>query len=112
MAMTERMEATASPGLILGQQLQTSIEDYRITRRQKDVVKGLILGCTNKEIAVALGTAEQTIKEHIKHLMKKTGTTTRTGILSKLFRLERAIEADPMVTHRWVGQLSMTKEPT
>lgn len=29
--------------------------------------------------------SEQTVKEHIKHIMRKTNTTTRTGILVQIF---------------------------
>jgi hypothetical protein len=40
---------------------------------------------TNKEIANALQITEQTVKEHIKHIMRKTNSTTRTGILVHIF---------------------------
>jgi hypothetical protein len=40
-------------------------------------------GETNKEIATALKVSEQTVKEHIKRLLAKTGITTRTGIVMK-----------------------------
>ena len=51
------------------------------------VVQNLLKGWTNKEIANELGVTEQTIKEHIKHIMAKTKTTTRTGILVQVIRL-------------------------
>ncbi len=53
----------------------------------KVVVQNLLKGWTNKEIANELGVTEQTIKEHIKHIMAKTKTTTRTGILVQIIRL-------------------------
>jgi DNA-binding NarL/FixJ family response regulator len=49
------------------------------------VIGYLARGQTNKEIANALGITEQTVKEHIKHIMKKTRSTTRTGILVRIF---------------------------
>ncbi len=49
-----------------------------------DVVRELVKGFTNKEIANVLAITEQTVKEHVKHLMRKTGTTTRTGLLAKV----------------------------
>jgi DNA-binding NarL/FixJ family response regulator len=51
------------------------------------VVQELLKGWTNKEIAAALTVTEQTIKEHIKHIMAKTKTSTRTGILVQVLRL-------------------------
>ncbi|MCE7976493.1 MAG: DNA-binding response regulator, partial [Nitrospira sp. NTP1] len=43
-------------------------------------------GWTNKEIANALNITEQTVKEHIKHIMRKTNSTTRTGVLVQIFK--------------------------
>jgi DNA-binding CsgD family transcriptional regulator len=60
---------------------------FRLTDREITVVQNLLKGWTNKEIANELGVTEQTIKEHIKHIMAKTKTTTRTGILVQVIRL-------------------------
>lgn len=59
--------------------------DVALTDREKSVVRCLAKGWTNKEIAAALHLALPTVKEHIRHIMEKTGTTTRTGVLAKLF---------------------------
>jgi len=60
---------------------------FRLTDREIMVVQNLLKGWTNKEIANELKVTEQTIKEHIKHIMAKTKTTTRTGILVQVIRL-------------------------
>jgi DNA-binding NarL/FixJ family response regulator len=44
-------------------------------------VELLLKGYTNKEIADAVGVTVQTAKEHVKHIMEKTKTNTRTGIV-------------------------------
>ena len=62
-------------------------EKFRLTARETIVVQHLMKGWTNKEIANELGVTEQTVKEHIKHIMEKTKTTTRTGILVQVLRL-------------------------
>ena len=62
-------------------------ELFRLTDREVSVVQHLLKGWTNKEIANALTVTEQTVKEHIKHIMAKTHTTTRTGILVVVLRL-------------------------
>lgn len=61
-------------------------ERFQLTNREQAVVEHLAKGWTNKEIANALGITEQTVKEHIKHIMRKTNSTTRTGILAQIFR--------------------------
>ena len=61
-------------------------ERFQLTNREHAVVEHLAKGWTNKEIANALNITEQTVKEHIKHIMRKTNSTTRTGILAQVFR--------------------------
>jgi DNA-binding CsgD family transcriptional regulator len=61
-------------------------EKFQLTNREQSVVENLAKGWTNKEIANALLITEQTVKEHIKHIMRKTNATTRTGILVQVFR--------------------------
>jgi DNA-binding CsgD family transcriptional regulator len=56
-------------------------EEFLLTPKEKSVVEFLLKGFTNKEIAGATGVKVQTAKEHIKHIMEKTKTTTRTGII-------------------------------
>ncbi len=60
---------------------------FHLTPRECDVVQCLLSGLTNKEIAVSLNIEVNTVKEYIKNIMRKTGVTTRTGILSKLISL-------------------------
>ena len=62
-------------------------ETFHLTDREVAVVQNLLKGWTNKEIANELGVTEQTVKEHIKHIMEKTKTTTRTGVLVQIARL-------------------------
>lgn len=76
---------------------------FNLTVREHNVVRHLIKGWTNKEIANALGITEQTVKEHIKHIMQKTRTTTRTGILACVLGLmtsgSRAASLAPVQTN-------------
>jgi DNA-binding CsgD family transcriptional regulator len=74
----------------VGRRQESSTEEakarFHLTDREESVVRQLSKGWTNKEIALALGITEQTVKEHIKHIMQKTKTTTRTGILVQILR--------------------------
>jgi DNA-binding CsgD family transcriptional regulator len=57
------------------------LEEFQFTPRERTVVELLLKGWTNKEIAQAINVTVQTAKEHIKHIMEKTGTNTRTGVV-------------------------------
>jgi DNA-binding CsgD family transcriptional regulator len=59
-------------------------EKFNLTAREIIVVQNLLKGWTNKEIANEMGLAEQTVKEHCKHILGKTSTTTRTQLLMQL----------------------------
>jgi len=48
------------------------------------VIIYLMLGFTNKEIANRLNLSKYTVKEHLKRIMQKTKTSTRTGLLARM----------------------------
>ncbi|MEW6247650.1 MAG: LuxR C-terminal-related transcriptional regulator [Nitrospirota bacterium] len=56
-----------------------------LTDRERDVVEGLADGLTNKEIATRLQVSPGTVKAHLKRIMHKAGTSTRTGLLAKVW---------------------------
>lgn len=62
-------------------------ERYGLTERQMDILKLLVNGSSNKEIADALCVTEDTVKGHLKHVMRRLAVNTRTEILSMLFQL-------------------------
>ena len=68
-----------------GRRQELALEDtktrFNLTNREESVVQHLAGGLTNRQIANALSISEQTVKQHIKHIMHKTQTSTRTGIL-------------------------------
>ena len=57
---------------------------FGLTPRGRTVARHLFQGLTNKEIALKLGITEQTVKEHVQRLLRKTKTSTRTGMLARL----------------------------
>ncbi len=59
---------------------------FHLTDREHEIVKHVADGRTNKEIAEALEISEHTVKEHIKHILRKTNSATRTGILAQVLR--------------------------
>lgn len=76
----------------IGRRQEFTLEDAKVrfglTERETVVIEHLLKGWTNKEIANAIGISEQTVKEHIKHIMDKTKTSTRTGILVAILQGE------------------------
>src|SRR5438876_1694110 len=54
---------------------------FQLTAKEITVAELLLKGSTNREIAHAIGVTVQTAKEHVKHIMEKTKTNTRTGIV-------------------------------
>ena len=67
---------------------------YGLTERQKTIVRYVTVGLTNKQIAEELGISVYTVKEHIKHVMRKTETNTRTAAIARLTRRK------PLKLHR------------
>ena len=57
------------------------LDTFHLSPRETTTVEGLLKGSTNKEIAQAMGISVQTTKIHIKNIMRKTTTSTRTGIV-------------------------------
>ena len=50
---------------------------FGLTPREIEVVGLVVSGCTNKDIASALGISEETVKRHMTHVFDKTGVSTR-----------------------------------
>jgi DNA-binding NarL/FixJ family response regulator len=57
-----------------------------MSRRQDEVLSGLLRGLCNKDIANELGTSEQVVKNHCKMLYAKHGVHTRLELVMKIVR--------------------------
>jgi len=62
-------------------------EKFVLTDRQMDIIKRLVNGETNKEIANTLCICEDTVKGHLKHIMERLEVSTRTEIITMLHSL-------------------------
>lgn len=60
------------------------VKKYRITRREAQILRLLIAGKTTTELAAHLGIAISTVVHHIKTMMSKTHSRTRTELLGKV----------------------------
>lgn len=54
------------------------------TQREKDVLKLLLLGYSNKDISAKLFITESTVKAHLTSVYKKLGVNGRTKAMAKL----------------------------
>jgi DNA-binding NarL/FixJ family response regulator len=52
-----------------------------LSRREQEMVELLRLRLTNKEIAVRLNLSEQTVKNHVHHILCKTGALNRSSVV-------------------------------
>jgi DNA-binding NarL/FixJ family response regulator len=62
---------------------ETGLHDLRkaLTRRELDIVRMIVLGLRNAEIARRLSLSEGTIKSHLHHVYQKLGVNSRLGLL-------------------------------
>ncbi len=58
---------------------------FRITRREQDVVRGILEGRSNAEIAASFFISEKTVETHVYNIYQKTGVKSRIQLLN-LFR--------------------------
>lgn len=59
---------------------------FDLTRREKEVLRLLISGKSNKEIASLMQTTIYTTKAHLNHIYKKLGVSDRTQVAIKVFQ--------------------------
>jgi DNA-binding NarL/FixJ family response regulator len=62
----------------LGTPTSATSDDVHLTKRESEVLKQIVFGLTNKEIAQALGISYETVKEHVQHILQKLAVTDRT----------------------------------
>ncbi len=65
---------------------QSIQERYQLTNRELDVLELVISGASNKIIASELSLGLPTVKTHLWHIFQKTESTSRTELLSKIFK--------------------------
>jgi two-component system, NarL family, response regulator LiaR len=66
----------ASASLV--RQLQSPPPTEALTERETDVLRLLVQGCSNREIAQRLQITEDTVKVHVRHILSKLGVQSRT----------------------------------
>jgi DNA-binding NarL/FixJ family response regulator len=54
--------------------------ETKISDREREVLRLLVAGCSNREIASELGIIERTVKAHVAQLLRKVGVTNRIAL--------------------------------
>lgn len=76
------IRAVHAGGTAFPEEIQRKLELRRsrpgLTDREREVLRCIVLGRSNKEIASDLGVSEVTVKFHVTHLLEKLGVQDRT----------------------------------
>lgn len=63
-------------------------QHFRLTRREVDILRRVVDGLMNIEIAEALEIAEQTVKDHLSNIYMKTGFKNRLSLVRSLLNAQ------------------------
>jgi two-component system nitrate/nitrite response regulator NarL len=69
-------QATSSPPESAKDIAPPTLRD-QLSHREQDILRGIVRGESNKEIARALGIAETTVKIHVQHILRKLDVSSR-----------------------------------
>ncbi len=70
----------------------TNLNEIKITQRDEQVLKLLVQGCSNKEIATQLNISPRTVKQHLRTLFLRAGITDgrkRVKLATAMFMKEK-----------------------
>ena len=63
------------------------MDEFILTKREKEVFNLLIKNKTTKDIALDLGISEKTVRNHISNTMQKLGVKGRSQAVVELLRM-------------------------
>lgn len=72
-----RNELRRITGALTAPRVSSDVE-IPLTHREHEVLKQMVGGLTNKEIANELDISYETVKEHVQHILRKVGVSDRT----------------------------------
>ena len=86
-AAAGQVQLTPQASAYLMREVRTPEAIEALTEREKEVLRLLVQGHSNKEIGRDLQIAEDTVKTHVKHIMAKLGVQSRTQAVLCTMRL-------------------------
>lgn len=78
----------------------TNLNEIKITQRDEQVLKLLVQGCSNKEIAEQLSISPRTVKQHLRTLFLRAGITEgrkRVKLATAMFMKEQTESCNPVI---------------
>jgi two-component system, NarL family, nitrate/nitrite response regulator NarL len=70
----------AVPGLRKLEASRRAAKAFGLTRRELDILRAVVAGYTNREIAERTAISENTVKSHITHIFNKSGASSRVEL--------------------------------
>ena len=86
-AAAGQVQLTPQASVYLLHEVRTPEATETLTEREREVLRLLVLGRSNKEIGRDLQIAEDTVKTHVKHILAKFGVQSRTQAVLCAIRL-------------------------
>jgi DNA-binding NarL/FixJ family response regulator len=86
-AMEGRVHLSPQVAALLVNQIQPSGHIDPLTEREREVLRLLARGSSNKEIMQTLHITEATVKAHVRHILSKLGAQSRTQAILIAMRL-------------------------
>jgi DNA-binding NarL/FixJ family response regulator len=62
---------------LVREQASPEQKNYGLTRREVEVLRRIVDGCSNRDIAGQFGLSEETVKRHLSNIFDKVGVSTR-----------------------------------
>ncbi len=79
----------------LGDFVSERLQSYSLTDREKEIVRLLLEGLSNKAIAQGCNITEHTVKDHLKHVYRKTGVSRRSALMASLLQFPGGAQKPP-----------------
>jgi DNA-binding CsgD family transcriptional regulator len=84
--VSESSAKASSEAPTIGQRLERFGREHQLTRRQLQVLRGIVDGLTNKEIAAQQRCAENTVELHTTNLFRRLNVSSRTQLVSRFWQ--------------------------
>ena len=76
----DRGDASGVPGLRKLEAARRHSKAFGLTRRELEILRAVVAGYTNKEIAEQSSLSENTVKSHLTHIFNKSGASNRVEL--------------------------------
>jgi DNA-binding NarL/FixJ family response regulator len=72
---------------------------YRLSEREEETLKGVLMGLSTKEVADQMHISPNTVKAYMRLIMIKLGVTTRWGVIAKVVGSRESMDETTTSSH-------------